>query len=425
MRSRIISAVAANVSAQAITALIQVASIPVFLHFWSLERYGQWLILAAMPAYFSLADFGFLSVAINKMTMLAAAGEQRRMEAVFQTAVKLCLAVVIGGVVLACIVAELTPGPLFAQSANKLTLVLLVLSAVLAMSSGIVDAVFRSAGEYALGTYLVNGARLIEWLGLIVGLTVGGGFLDAACGQLLGRLVAITGSWAIARWRHPRLKWGVRQASMQELREMCMPALSFMAFPTANAISLQGMTILVGHLFGPVFLATFSAYRTVGRILVQFVAIIGRSLWPEISRRFGSKDVSGVMNLYRRGLSASIASAAALSVALFVFGPTLLDKWTSGRIPFDKSLFGLFLVAGFLTSAWQMGMVLVAATNMHARLSGFYLAGSFLCVLFTAISASNLGHYSPVAGMIGFELLLVIVCAWQAHGFVNARAEAT
>ncbi len=67
---RIYASIGANATGQVITILIQLASVPIFLNYWSLEVYGQWLMLTAVPTYFALSDFGFLTVIVNKMTIL-------------------------------------------------------------------------------------------------------------------------------------------------------------------------------------------------------------------------------------------------------------------------------------------------------------------------------------------------------------------
>jgi len=417
MVKRFYAALGANMTGQVMTTLIQLVTVPAFLYCWSLSEYGSWLILTAVPAYFALSDIGFLAVTINKMTIVAASGDTEKVNILFQTAFKLCQTAALAGTLLALIVVfSLNVKPLDSLT-SKAVLVILVFSAVLAMSSGLLDAVFRSSGEFALGMHLVNGARFIEWIGMLCGLFLGRTFLSTAIGQLAGRLVASLIGWKIASRRYPNIQWGVSKASAQELREMARPALSFMAFPVANAVNIQGMTLVVGHLFGVAFLAIFSTYRTLTRILVQAVTIIGRSLWPEISRRFGVGDMRVLVDLYRKGTFASIGLAAGLCFFLYYFGETLLHLWTRGRIPFEKSMFDLFLVAAMITSFWQMGMVLLAATNRHPRLSITYLLGSIMSILVTYTFSGVAGTQAPMIGLIGFEVFLVVMCSVHVRAF--------
>ena len=78
IRGRIGRALGAGAFGQAVTVLVQLASIPLFLRYWGIERYGEWLILSAIPSYLALSDLGFGSAAANEMTMAAGAGNRDR-----------------------------------------------------------------------------------------------------------------------------------------------------------------------------------------------------------------------------------------------------------------------------------------------------------------------------------------------------------
>jgi len=418
---RLRAAVGANVVGQGITVAIQLLSVPLFLRFWGVEEYGNWLLLAAVPAYISLADFGFVAIAINKMTMLAARGESKHAVSVFHSAIAFVLVASVLVSVVSFFLVMFSDIPLLRSWENKLALLLLMYSALLALSSGLFDAVFRASGEYAFGTNLVNGIRLVEWIGTIAGLWLGGTILSAALGLFLGRLAGSVFSIGVARSRHPAFSWGLSGATASELRSMTVPAVSFMAFPVANAISIQGMTLLVGSVFGAAFLATFSTYRTLSRSMVQVIAILARSLWPEVSRRFGMGDMKAVVSIYRYGTAASVAISVVSGIFMYLIGDVVVHVWTSGRIPYETNLFNLFLLMTALTSLWQMGMVVLAATNSHSRFSIVYLSISVATILAAFLGCEKLGMYAPVLALIGAEIALALVAFGFVRRFLKAQ----
>src|SRR3990167_9295719 len=83
---RIVAALGANAFGQATNIVIQLASLPLFLHQWNMSTYGTWLMLSAMPAYLSMADVGMVSTAGNRMTMAMGNGQVAQANAVFQSA---------------------------------------------------------------------------------------------------------------------------------------------------------------------------------------------------------------------------------------------------------------------------------------------------------------------------------------------------
>src|SRR5260370_15187370 len=86
VRGRLIRGFGAMALFPVVTAIVQIVSVPVFLHFWGVKLYGEWLILSAIPTYLMLSDMGFGSVAGNDMTMRVAAGDREGALETFQSA---------------------------------------------------------------------------------------------------------------------------------------------------------------------------------------------------------------------------------------------------------------------------------------------------------------------------------------------------
>ena len=56
---RILHGLGANAYGQLVVIVIQLAGVPILLRAWGMQLYGEWLILAAIPTYLSMADLGF------------------------------------------------------------------------------------------------------------------------------------------------------------------------------------------------------------------------------------------------------------------------------------------------------------------------------------------------------------------------------
>jgi hypothetical protein len=84
LKAKLLRNLGANAYGQAITILIQLVSVPLYLHYWGKQLYGEWLILSAIPAYLALSDIGFASVTANDMTMRVANGDRHGTLEVFQ-----------------------------------------------------------------------------------------------------------------------------------------------------------------------------------------------------------------------------------------------------------------------------------------------------------------------------------------------------
>src|ERR1035441_3547077 len=79
--------------------VIQLVQLPVFLHYWTMPLYGDWLIVSAVPTYLSFSTTGFGTVAGNEMTMMVARDDHAGALHVFQSCwwliVGLCSALIL------------------------------------------------------------------------------------------------------------------------------------------------------------------------------------------------------------------------------------------------------------------------------------------------------------------------------------------
>ena len=93
---RILHGLGANAYAQLVIIIIQLAGVPILLHAWGTQLYGEWLILFAIPSYLSMTDLGFSQSAGNDMSARMARGDTAGTLAEFQS-----LSVMVYGVALA------------------------------------------------------------------------------------------------------------------------------------------------------------------------------------------------------------------------------------------------------------------------------------------------------------------------------------
>lgn len=398
MLRRIAAGTGANAYAQATTIGIQLLSLPLFLAHWDLARYGQWLVLSALPACITMADVGLLAAAGNRMTMLTGEGRDAEANGVFQSALAcvlaLCAAVALaGGVAL-----WLCPDALLPTADSRLALAALGAGVLVAVAGGLPEAVYRATQRYASGCAAANTVRLAEWLGALAGLWLDGSYAAVALGALAARVAGTGAMVCHAAWSTPQLRWGYAAASRAEVRRCIGPALSFTLFPAANAANYQGMTLITAAALGPAEAALFNAYRTLARVTVQATATFSHALWPEFSSLYGAHRHAALARLARRSGALALVLALAGSVAAYLAAPMLLQVWSHGRIGFVPGLMALAMLYAALAGAWHVPRVLLLATNQHAALAWPFLAAS-LAVL------------APAYGLAQ---------TWQLHGVLLA-----
>ena len=410
MIKRLLLGLGANAFGQFVSITIQISSLPIFLLYWDTSKYGEWVLLSAVPSYLIMADVGMVSVAGNKMMMAMARNEIDEANRIFQTA-QLFLSIVCAALlVLVVPVTLFWPMPGYMTWDSRVGLAALMCAVLVAIYGGLSEAVFKATDRYPAGTLLGQVGRLAEWAGYIVGLVLFGNFSGVACVGLFGRVLSGCAMIVLAQMGSRGLKLGYSRASRLELRQMAHPAVSFMAFPLANALSFQGVTLVVGALEGTVAVAVFTVYRTIARVAVQLISIFSLALWPEFSRLFGAGGSKAVIALYKRSAILGSLSAAGLSLAIYAASPWLLQFWTHGRIPLVPSVMGWLLAYAAIAGAAYVPRTILLATNQHIGLAGWSLAAA----LFSVALAWALGAFAGLLGvsvaMFAAEVVIAALC---------------
>ena len=398
---RIASGAGAYGYAQAVSIGTQLVSLPLFLHHWDMATYGTWLALTALPFYLSLADAGISTASSNQMIGLITQGQKARAAEVFQsavaflTSVSLLILLIVGATLL------LLPTTALEVPQWKAVLMLLSISVVLGLFCSLAEVIYKATGGYAAGTYLVTTGRLVEWAGGLTGLVLTQSFIGVAASALLARL----GYTLLCLWLSQRrtdfLRWGVRRASLADIKKAAAPGALFLSLSLTNALSLQGFTLLVAATLGPAATAVFNTYRTVARIVVQVTNALSNPLWPELTALKGQRDDGAFWKLYRRANRLGLLIAAAGALLVYGVSPWLLDLWTHGQIPFTATSMALFLGYAAVCSATQVPRVVLMSINRHAGLA----AQSLLAAVVSLVVAWLVWGSAGMAGVVGAMLL--------------------
>jgi O-antigen/teichoic acid export membrane protein len=404
---RILRGLAANLAGNGITLVIQLISVPVLLGAWGVDRYGEWLILSAVPFYLALSDLSFSTVAGNSMTMLAAANRRAEAAALGREVWTLVTVSTAAGAFGAIAIAMVFGG-LFGNDAAiplpeaRLVLVALFAQVALGNQFAVTDAWYRAGGRYPLGVAIRQLSRLLEFGALLAAVLLGGGPGVAAVAFLAGSTIGLLVSWLVVRRAVPWLTFKPGRPRTKTLRSLLAPGLGFLAFPLSNALSVQGLTIVVGSVLGAAAVVVFSTTRTVTRLVAQVLTSINLSIWPELSRSIGGGQLEHARLIQRRAVQISIVVSIAAAIALSAIGPAIIRAWTRGVVDPPRTLLFVFVLGVVANSFWFTLTTSLVATNRHGRMAFVYLASTTLAVVLAV-------PFSSMFGLVGAAVVLLAI----------------
>lgn len=406
VKNRVANGFAANICNQGVTIVIQLAGIPILLHSWGVELYGQWLVLFAIPAHLSMTDLGFSQSAANDMTAKVARGEYHSAAVVFQSLIALvfttmsCMLLLSTSVLFAPHIEKWMYSTGMGATEVRWTLWFLIAEVLAQLPDGINHAAFRAGGDYALHILLHSGIRLFQFCTVWTVALNGGGTVPAAAALFAVRIFATSAFAIVALRRNTWLKYSVSHAKLSEIKRLLRPALANISIPLAQGLNIQGMVVAVGTVLGPTAVVTFSTLRTLTRLVVQLGHSISHATEPEIAGAYGTGDRSLLRSLFLHSLRGSLVLAILGSLILLLIGDSLLDLWTRGKIEMEPLLFGFLLLSAIANVIWYSSFVLLKASNQHLQASVVFALISIitLCVSFATM------HWSKSASATGIAL---------------------
>jgi O-antigen/teichoic acid export membrane protein len=426
LRSRLLKGTGAQAFSQVVQIFIRLSEVPLLLAFWGPQLYGEWLMLAAIPAYLAIGDGGFATAACRDMTMKSGAGDRQGALAVFQSTWLLLLTVSLVAFALAYGFATLAPlhkwlgFSAISTADTRVVLLLLVTHVLIGFQGGLLNGGFWVSGNYPSGMALGALTQLLEFLGLAVAVFLGGGPAQAATGYVCGRAAGTGLMWLGQRRSSPWLNHGFKHATIRELKRLTAPAFASLAFPLGNALNIQGMRLVVGLALSPAAVAVFTPLRTLSRLAMQPRVIVNQLVQPEMALAYGAKDDGLFSRLFTKSCQLAFWGCILAALAVATGAHWLFPIWTKGKLFMHWPVFSMLLVGVVINSLWYTALMVLYATNRHTRVAVYYTsvygAGAFVIgYLATKYSGLNGAALSLIVAESIMAVIVIRVALAMAH----------
>lgn len=392
--------------------IIQLIQVPVFLHFWAVPVYGEWMILNSIPSYLSFSNIGFGTVAGNEMTMMVAREDRQGALRVFQSCwwfiAMICSAVI----ALLSIVLYYVPAARLLKIHNinpsdaKWIIFYLGVSVMLGQFEQLLQSAYRCIGRYPYGSLVKSVFSFSAFTCMILAVVFHAApritALVFACANVTGTIILCI----LVQRDIPWIEYGWKHASFAEIRALARPAIAFMGFPIGNALNLQGTLLAVGYALGPTAVVVFGTARTVSRVALQMVQMVNSTFEPEMSIAYGARNFPLVRSLLRRACQLALVVAMIIVIGMMTVGPWFLHHWTGGHVPPSRALLDILLLVVVLYALWSTSSVLMTSTNQHQRLATYYVIGTSLACTLCYFLARAFGLYGAAASLLVSETVM-------------------
>lgn len=415
VRHRIYLALAAGAFGQFVTIGSQILLTPLYFLYWGAAKYGEWLLISTIPAYLVMADFGIGSAAGNEMIMRAGAGDHEGAQRTFRGAIWLCSRVSVGVMLISiaastlCFHWHILNTHYISSNEAAILIFLFGVGVCLSFFTGTISTGFTCCGKNATGILIGNVSRLFEALAIAIVLWLGYSPVHVCLAGLIVKLligfIQAIFLISVAPW----LFKPKHRADHTIVKRLIKPSLAFLAFPIGNALALQAPLLVLGAVFGSTTVAIFSALRTLARIPIQLTNVFNASIWPEMSKAYGSGDMTLLRKLHHHSWIMTMLLVTSTSIGIAFFGEAIVNVWLHKQGLYNEFILkGLLVVSGFF-SIWGVSSIVLTAVNSHAKMATYYVLINCLGCFLSYIFSIYLGIQGFIYCLILVEVLMMLI----------------
>ena len=371
---RIISGSAAAWTRIVITLFGQIALIPIYLSYWSLEQYGCWLVIQSISGLTTVLSFGHQSFVGHEL-LKCGSNDRKKLALIFYSS--LPYAIIIGLFEL-CIVLGLVyfgASNIILDQNSSLSIDLLTEANAALVIQSIVWLLVSSIGGLGgrllspLGYYPRNAwwgvlGSVLTMFVSVTSVVMGAGLIILVYAisfvTILLNLFLYFDFWKIfiANNMYPvKPDWIL--GFKNSFGSIGIALITFL-----DLMQQQGLRIFISALVGIKEMAAFSTMRTASNVGRQGIGTITVPILPELMRFLGVKDQQRTDSTLAFMWFFVVILMAPMLLSLQFIMPDIFTIWTRGKITYDPIVFGLFSISLIIYGVGQPAIAILQGNNL-------------------------------------------------------------
>ena len=395
--------------------LIQITTIPLFLHYLTFESYAIWIVTSSIAQFAGLLDFGMVAASQNSFSFLKA---RKKKYDVSKTVIQIfnlqISAVILFNIVI--FVAE----RLNILRIDCLLLFVFTLSLLVQSYFGILEATTQMNSKVYQGIHASTLGRLFEYLGIVIGCIFLGRslVLVASIGLMLKILFLI---YMIPRFetRIRILKYGSWE--MRLLLKSLREGIPYLVIKLTDFLVFSGVLLVLQSRLNPADLILFASCRTFFRMGLQFTGLINHSYAYEMTRAWSLNDYTKMKHLMHISGKVTILISLAFASLYIIFGEDIFSIWTQGSMKLYLPVLLVGTCYSTICSINQSQKSNYNSVNANSKVSQILLTFAIFQLLFLTFQLDNPTIEELFFYLFLFELLITIVIPFFARNDLNSK----
>ena len=407
---RIIKILFTSFLGQGVSILSQLLVPPLFLRFFGLEVYGEWIALSASVNYLGTLNYGIQTYANNEMTILYHRGDVEGAKTIQASAFRLLLLLfalfaVVGLLVFVLPVASWLKLKHESAHTASWTLYLLILQIAFNMMFSLLANSYMVVGLLHRGNSFQSAQRTAMILGMGVALGMRASFPVLAGIQLASLFLFFLIILADVRRLAPVLLPSLRYGSWKQVAAILKPSGHFGLIAIAGFLTWQGPVLIIQRVLGPAAVGVFSLVRVVFQMSRQILSIASATIAQDITLLVGKDDWKQLRRLYDLSERVVLFLIPVVSIGSLLMCPFLFTIWLHKRSLYTPLLCLLMAAVSAVLGIKEHKTQFQSSSNKHADLSIFILCGYAIMLAVASVAMHFYGLPAFMVSWIAWELI--------------------
>jgi O-antigen/teichoic acid export membrane protein len=387
---------------------------PAFIHYYGINRYGEWLVLSATVGYLGTLNFGITFYASNQLTMLRKRGEMAAYGELQGSTLAMLLGLVGIGLTLTSSVFFLPlTAMLHLTTMTRMDAVLATFFLGLVAMTNIIAGYYNNLYMVVEETHRGTIWSMLRWssaaLICIPLAMMRVHFSAIAFGQFTVSLIVTLLTVFDLKRRMRHLPLGLRGANWKTAKAALAPSGMFAMIFAQQFLLFQAPVIMLNWAVGPAVVVLFTICRTVFSSARQLLQVITNAIAPEITFSFAEGNMKKLLNIFHYSEKIVFSVIPIANAGAFLFSPILLTIWLHKPGFFDPFTYGLMALISGAMSMRDHKQFFQFSTNTHKRLSIIVFFGNLLMIAVSIPFTMKFGLHGFMFVWLASEVLQMIL----------------
>jgi O-antigen/teichoic acid export membrane protein len=368
----------ANIFGLSVNFFNQLAMIPLYINFWGVDRYADWIIITSLSTFFSMSDLGLNRASNNEFVVQYAKKDYIRCKSLMANSLLFIFLTLIFFILLSFAISYffgfkiLLSVKSFGENQTTLAFMFLICQVFLTMLGRVYHGVFRAVNLTHKAILIDNIVKLCEIIVLLIGVIKHCDIVNILFFYNIPVVIGIFFKRYVSS-KYFKYKFEYSNFDKNVLVGLMKPSIAFMLLPLGQAVASQGVVFLINIFLGSTLLVAFTTIRTLVNVIRQLMNMLSISVNPIICSLHAKEDWIGLKKVYLSSLILTFFTTTLSVIGLYIFGEYAYLLWIKNSVEFDNIFFNGMLVVLFFSSLWGISSVIPLATNTHFKFTVVFL----------------------------------------------------